>query len=85
MKISHIAILPSILDKSAYKFELEINQCRFEGHFDDFGGFITMITEAAKFFSVRAGLLRVKDARFTREVEPGRMGDQLVLPGDKKH
>ncbi|MCX4154983.1 MULTISPECIES: hypothetical protein [Paraburkholderia] len=83
MKISHIAIERSLLDVGAWKFELEINQCRFEGHFDDFGGFITMITEAAKFFSVRAGLLRVTDARFTREVAPGRMGDEMILPGDK--
>ncbi len=84
MKITHIAITPSVLDRSAYKFELEINQCKFEGHFDDFGGFITMIAEAARFFSVRAGLMRVKDARFTREVLPGRMGDEMVLPGDRK-
>lgn len=85
MKITHIAIAPSVLAVGTYKFELEINQCKFEGHFEDFGGFITMITEAAKFFSVRAGLLRVKDAKFTREVMPGRMGDEMILPGDKAH
>lgn len=85
MKITHIAITPSVLDVGAYKFQLEMNGCRFEGHFADFGGFVTMITEATKFFAVRAGLLRVKDARFTREVMPGRMGDEMALPGDKKH
>ena len=59
---------------------MEINGNRFEGFFDDFGGFITMVSECAKFFAIRHGLLRVKDAGLTRKVMPG--DGTRVLPGD---
>jgi hypothetical protein len=71
MRITDISIERSLVDVGTWKFELEINACRFTGYFADFGGFITMIAEATKFFAIRAGKLRVKDANLTRAVAPG--------------
>lgn len=81
MRITHISIhRAATID--GWLLEIEINSCRFTGAFDNFGGFITAVTEAAKFFAVRAGKLRVKDANLTRVVVPGD-GRANVLPGDK--
>lgn len=82
MIITDIGIERSLMHARAWKMHVEIGGCRFDGYFEDFGGFITAVTECAKFFSVRAGLLRVKDAKFTREVQPGGFGFE-ALPGDK--
>jgi hypothetical protein len=60
---------------------MEINDNKFTGYFEDFGGFITMVTECAKFFAIRHNLLRVKDAGLTRQVVPG--DGRVTLPGDK--
>lgn len=81
MKITHISIEKSYLDRAAWKLELEVNGCKFTGFFDDFGGFLTAVTEATKFFAIRAGKLRVKDANLTRPVVPG--DGRAILPGDK--
>lgn len=82
MKITNISIERSIVDVGAWKLEIEINSCKFTGWFGDFGGFITAVTEAARFFAIRAGKLRVKDANLTRQVVPG--DGRTVLPGDRK-
>jgi hypothetical protein len=80
MRITDCSIKRSMA-VSAWVFEIEIGQSRFTGYFDDFGGFITMVSECAKFFAIRHGLLRVKDAGLTRPVLPG--DGRTVLPGDK--
>jgi hypothetical protein len=41
-----------------------------------------MVTECAKFFAIRAGKLRVKDAKLTRPTLPGGF-DINPLPGDR--
>ncbi len=82
MRITDVAIQRSLAHNSAWLFMIEINDNKFTGYFDDFGGFITMVTECAKFMAVRAGKLRVKDAGFTRPVAPGNSQGQ-VLPGDR--
>ena len=66
----------------AWKFEMEINENKFSGYFEDFGGFLTMVKECAKFFAIRAGLLRVRDAGMTRLVLPGGH-EGPPLPGDR--
>ena len=81
MHITHIGIRPAIVVQG-WLLEIEINSCRFTGAFDSFGGFITAVSEAAKFFAVRAGKLRVKDANLTRQVVPGD-GSAQPLPGDR--
>ncbi|QDX22141.1 hypothetical protein FP568_13320 [Pandoraea pnomenusa] len=82
MRFTDISIIKSAAHQHAWVLSIEINECRFTGYFNDFGGFITAVTEAAKFFAVRAGKLRVKDANLTRVVVPGD-GRANVLPGDK--
>lgn len=85
MKIQNISIEKSALEAGVYRLAIQVNDCEFQGYFGDFGGFISAVTEATKFFAVRAGLLRVRDAGFTRDVMPGRMGDEMLLPGERKH
>lgn len=82
MRITDIAITRSLAHQDAWMFMIEINDNKFTGYFNDFGGFITMVTECAKFMAVRAGKLRPKDAGFTRPVAPG-TNDGKLLPGDK--
>lgn len=82
MHITDVAITRSLAHANAWLFMIEINDNKFTGYFDDFGGFITMVTECAKFFAIRAGKLRVKDAGMTRQVALG-TNDGRVLPGDK--
>lgn len=81
MRITDISISRSMLHGSAWQFKIEIGDNKFTGYFDDFGGFVTMVTECAKFFAIRAGKLRVRDAGMTRPVLPG--DGRVVLPGDK--
>jgi hypothetical protein len=82
MRISDVSIARSLVHVGAWQFVMEINGCRFTGFFDDFGGFITMVTECAKFYAIRAGKLRVKDAGLTRPTAPGGF-DVERLPGDR--
>lgn len=81
MRISDISLTRSLAHADAWVFHIEIADNKFTGYFNDFGGFITMVTECAKFFAIRAGKLRVKDAGMTRPVVPG--DGRSVLPGDK--
>lgn len=82
MRIRDIGIERSVLDVGSWKLHVAIGDNQFSGYFSDFGGFITAVSECAKFFAVRNGLLRVKDAGLTRAVEPG--DGRLVLPGDRR-
>lgn len=82
MRITDCTIKRSLAHVNAWVFMIEINENQFTGYFDDFGGFITMVTECAKFMAVRAGKLRPKDAGFTRPVAPGN-AQGVLLPGDK--
>lgn len=81
MRISDVSITRSLAHNDAWVFTIEIHGNNFKGYFNDFGGFITMVTECAKFFAIRNNLLRVKDAGMTRPMVPG--NGQTVLPGDK--
>jgi hypothetical protein len=81
MRITDCSIERSFAMAGAWVFSIEIGGNKFTGHFGDFGGFITMVTECAKFFAIRNGLLRVRDAGLTRQVMPG--DGRGVLPGDK--
>ena len=81
MRITDVSISRSLAQVTAWVFTIEIGGNKFTGYFDDFGGFITMVTECAKYFAIRNNLLRVKDAGMTRPVMPG--NGQAVLPGDK--
>lgn len=81
MKISDVSITRSLAHANAWVFAIEIGENKFTGYFNDFGGFITMVTECAKYFAIRHNLLRVKDAGMTRPMMPG--DGQTVLPGDK--
>jgi hypothetical protein len=82
MRITDCTITRSLAHANAWLFMIEIEDNKFTGYFDDFGGFITMITECAKFFAIRSGKLRVKDAGMTLPVAPGTNAGK-VLPGDK--
>lgn len=82
MRITDCAITRSLAHGDAWLFMIEINDNKFTGYFNDFGGFITMVTECAKFMAIRAGKLRVKDAGLSLPVAPGN-SQGVVLPGDK--
>ena len=68
MKIQDVSIQRSVTMVGAWQFHMEVGGNKFTGYFDDFGGFITMVTECAKFFAIKAGKLRPRDAGLTREV-----------------
>lgn len=79
MKIQDVTLNRSLAHVNAWVFSIEIAEHKFTGYFEDFGGFITMVTECAKFFAIRAGKLRVRDANLTRPVAL----DGKALPGDR--
>lgn len=83
MLIRDVSIQRSLAHVNAWIFMIEIGDNKFTGYFDqNFGSFITMVTECAKFFAIRAGKLRVRDAGLTRPVVPGDEQGR-VLPGDR--
>lgn len=82
MHISDVGISRSFAHARAWVFTIEIDGNKFQGYFDDFGGFVTMVTECAKYFAVRVGRLRVRDAGLTLPVLPGDAHGR-ILPGDK--
>lgn len=65
-----------------WKIEATCNGCSSTLDFDDFGGYLMAITDMVKFFGVRAGAIRAKDANLTLKVVPGAM-DNTLLPGEK--
>jgi len=65
MHITDIGITRSGLHARAWKMHLEIGGLKYEGWFDDFGGFLTAIQDAATFFAYRAGKMSLKAANET--------------------
>lgn len=61
MHINDISITRSSLHARAWKLHLEINGLTYDGWFDDFGGFLGAIQDAATFFAYRAGKLANKE------------------------
>lgn len=68
MKITDCSLTRSAIMVGAYTFRMEIGGNVFEGTFDDFGGFVTMVRDMATFYAVRAGKLKAKDANATRQM-----------------
>lgn len=62
MHLTDISITRSTLHARAWKMHLEINGLTYDGWFDDFGGFLTAIQDAATFFAYRAGKMSLKAA-----------------------
>lgn len=62
MHISDISITRSTLHARAWKLHMEIGGLTYDGWFDDFGGFLTAIQDAATFFAYRAGKMSLKAA-----------------------
>lgn len=81
MRIHDCSLTRSLAHARAWHFHMEINGFTFDGWFEDFGGFLAMMKDCAKFFAVRHGLLRVRDAGLTRPTMPG--DGRMILPGDK--
>lgn len=52
-----------------YVLHIEAGGNKFSGYFEaNIPSFVTCVTDAAKYFAVRHGLLKNKDARATREI-----------------
>lgn len=70
MKIDNILIQRSpIADTGRFVLHIEVAGLKYTGYFDDMGGFLTAVSDAAKFFAVRLGLMKNKDAKATREID----------------
>lgn len=65
MHISDIGITRSSLHVRAWKLHIEMNGLSYDGWFDDFGGFLTAIQDAATFFAYRAGKMSLAAAHKT--------------------
>lgn len=69
MKIDNILIQRSpVHDKGVFVLHVEMIGFKFTGYFDDMPGFLTAVTDAAKFFAVRMGRISNAQARATREI-----------------
>jgi len=73
MHISDISITRSRLHARAWKLHIEVNGLTYDGWFDDFGGFLTAIQDAATYFAYRAGKmsLAAANASSTRLIRAG--------------
>jgi len=65
MHIEDISITRSAAHARAWQLHLEVNGLKYDGWFDDFGGFLTAIQDAATFFAYRAGKMSLKAANQT--------------------
>jgi len=65
MHINDISITRSGLHARAWKLHMEVGGLTYDGWFDDFGGFLTAIQDAATFFAYRAGKMSLKAANET--------------------
>jgi len=65
MKLTDIAITKSGVMK-AWRLEITVltpaGEMKSDQHFDDFGGFLTAVKEAATFFAVRLGRIAASEA-----------------------
>jgi hypothetical protein len=69
--LDDISIAPSRLASAGkWKMQIEVSGFRYTGFFSDFGGFLTAVTDAAQFFAVRTGRMKLKDAKTTRPLAP---------------
>lgn len=76
MKLTDISITKSGVMK-AWRLEITMltpaGEMKSDQHFDDFGGFLTAVKEAATFFAVRLGRIAASEANkrlLTRELAP---------------
>ena len=74
MKLTDISITKSGVMK-AWRLEITMltpaSEMKSDQHFDDFGGFLTAVKEAATFFAVRLGRIAASEANkrlLTREL-----------------
>lgn len=65
MRLTDISVTKSALHARAWKLHIEINGLTYDGWFDDFGGFLTAIQDAATFFAYRAGKMSAQAAAAT--------------------
>jgi len=72
MTLKDILITKSVAHIHAWKLsvicEIKGDDMKFDGYFNDFGGFLTAITECGKFFAVRMGRMTPKQAETTRVI-----------------
>ena len=77
MKIDNILIGRSpVHDKGVFVLHIEIMGNKFSGYFDTFPGFLTAVSDAAKYFMVRLGKISNAQAKATRNIQG---------PSDVKH
>jgi len=76
MHIEDISITRSAAHARAWQLHIEVNGLKYDGWFDDFGGFLTAIQDAATFFAYRAGKMSMKAAN--------EMSSRMIAPGVKK-
>jgi hypothetical protein len=64
----------AISTQGAFHMHVEFMGHKFDGWFDDFGGFLQATSDLATFIAVRTGKIKAKDARFTssRDIAPGK-------------
>lgn len=60
MHIEDISITRSSAHARAWQLHIEVGGLTYDGWFDDFGGFLTAIQDAATFFAYRAGKVKPK-------------------------
>ena len=65
MHIQDISITRSSAHARAWQLHVEVNGLTYDGWFDDFGGFLAAIQDAATFFAYRAGKMSLKAANQT--------------------
>lgn len=72
MRIDDIVLKKSPVHERAWVLHVEMTGYKFSGYFDDWGGFLTAVTECATFFAVRWGKAKLNDSKrfMTRDVAP---------------
>lgn len=69
MKIDNILIQRSpVHDRGVFVLHIEVRGDKFTGYFEDMPGFLTAVTDAAKYFMVRLGRISSKQAAATRDI-----------------
>lgn len=77
MKLDDISISRSALGTNGkYHMHVEFMGHKFDGFFDDLGGFLQATSDLGTFIGVRTGKIKPKDARFssTRDIQGGNVG-----------
>jgi hypothetical protein len=75
MKIDDISITRSVVVNSGGRFHLkaEVGGLKFDGFFDDFGGFLTAVRDFGAFIAVRHGKMTAAQGNSltSRNMAPG--------------